>query len=465
MSLPILQGTFPSGDLYANAMSSAYLQDWRILDPDLSQQREPEIWEKIQRDGRIAQAIHQRCAGVAGGDWTIQPASEDQVDKQMAEIVREAFADIRQFREARKKLAHAIFRGRAYGYIEGSRRPAKLGDYPSREWWMPSKIRDIDKRRFQIVSDSTENEDGVREVAVHQEMWSVAQMKWIKIAPDELKALIAVIWGEEESNFHYYGMPLISSLYFLYWLKCQTLQQGMMALEKFAGGQILVSMSPENHPAAAGTDNETIRDAYIDELKKQRGEHIFVHPQGDEVSVLSGGAEGHQMIDGWLSYLDGAIMSTALGATLPFGVGEGVGSLARAEVEREVSEGFLQYDRELLDEHLTRTLVKMFVDLNWSNFVELGLESARTPKFVTTQQPREDPNAKVGVISQALSAGISLRKDEVYDALGFSPPDDSSPVFEGQEPGGGMGGMGGGGFPFTDDRGVKLRADQADKFG
>ena len=136
MSLPILQGTFPAGDLYANALSSAYLQDWRILDPDLSQQREPEIWEKIQRDGRIAQAIHQRCAGVAGGDWTIQPASDDQVDKQLAEVVREAFADIRQFREARKKLAHAIFRGRAYGYIEGSRRSVQLGDYPAQEWWM-----------------------------------------------------------------------------------------------------------------------------------------------------------------------------------------------------------------------------------------------------------------------------------------------------------------------------------------
>ena len=170
------------------------------------------------------------------------------------------------------------------------------------------------------------------------------------------------------------------------------------------------------------------------------------------------------MVDGWLNYLDGAIMSTALGATLPFGVGEGVGSLARAEVEREVSEGFLQYDRELLDEHLTRKLVKLFVDLNWSNLVELGLENARLPKFVTTQQPREDPNAKIGVISQALTAGISLRKDEVYDALGFTPPADDEDVFEGQEPDAGMGG-GMGGFPFNEDAGVKFRAAQSEQFG
>ena len=463
MALPILQGTYPSGDLYANALASAYLQDWRILDPDLSQQREPEIWEKIQRDGKISQAIHQRCSGVAGADWSVQPASDDQVDKQLAEIVREALGEIVHFREARKKLAHAIFRGRAYGYIEGKRRRIILGDYGAREWFVPTRIRDIDKRRFQIVSDSDQDDEGNRQIKMTKQMWSVAQMKWINVRPDDMKAIIEVIWGEEESNFHYYGKPLLESLYFLYYCKAHALELGMTAMEKFAGSTITVAMDPENHPSGAGTDNESVRDAYIDELKKQRSEHIFVHPKGDEISILAGQGEGNQVITGFIDYLDNAILSTALGATLPFGGQSEIGSFARSETERDVSESFLQFDRSLLDQHLTTTLIGLFVDLNWSTLVELGLQDARLPKFVTTQQPREDPNAAIGVINSCLQAGIPLLKEEVYRKLGYQMPtgDNEEELFEGQDQGGMMGG---GGFPFAEDSDIKFRSESSEKF-
>ena len=187
-----------------------------------------------------------------------------------------------------------------------------------------------------------------------------------------------------------------------------------------------------------------------------RGEQCLVVPKGDEVSVVTGGAEGSRMVQEMLSYIDAAIISTTLGATLPFGVGMDTGSLARAEVEREVSEGFLQADREILDEALTRKLVGQFIELNQPLLSELGLESAKAPKFVTVQQPREDPGANSAVIASALQSGIPLRRDEVYSKLGFTMPTSDEEVIEAPE--GMMGGMGmdmGMGMPFQEQRRTK----------
>ena len=461
--LPILQGVFPAGDLYAQALSTVYRTDWRILDPDLSQEREPEIWERIQRDGKIAQAIHQRCSAVAGGEWSVQPASDDPQSETIADIVSDALGEIHNFRESRKKLAHAIFRGRAYAYIEGERRTIKLGEFPARSWWIPKRLRDIDKRRVQIVPRQDYDEEGNLTLGVRRQVWSIPQMKWVNLADTELKSLLEVVWGSEEGNFHYYGKPLLESLFFLWWAKMECLTFGLSALERTSGGMLAVALDPENHPGGEGTDSESIRDAYLDELKKARSDHAFVYSKGDDLQFLTGGEAGQSNIHEFLQYLDSAILSTALGATLPFGGGDpGVGSLARAEGEREVSDGFLQYDRDLLDEHLTRKLVKQFIDLNWSNFQELGLDPQKLPKFTTTQQPREDPNSNIAVISQALQAGLDIKREECYTKLGLTPPGKGDEIVEGMAQDAMMGG--GGGFPFRDQRDIKLREGAGQRF-
>lgn len=458
--LPILQGVFPSGDLYAQALSTVYRTDWRILDPDLSQEREPEIWERIQRDGKISQAIHQRCSAVAGGDWSVQPASDDPQSETIADICSDALREIRNFRESRKKLAHAIFRGRSYAYIEGRRKVIKLGEFPAMDWWVPEKLTDIDKRRIQLVPHSEQDDDGQVQLSVRRQIWSIPQMKWLDLPASELQNLIEMVWGSEESNFHYYGKPLLESLYFIWWCKMEVMTSGLSLLERTAGGMVTIAVDEENHPGADGTDSESIRNAYLDELKKARSEHAFVYSKGDELQVLTSDGGGQQQVRDWLMYLDSAILSTALGATLPFGGGDpGVGSLARAETEREISDGFLTYDSELLDELMTRKLVRQFIHLNWSNFQELGLDPQKLPKFTTTHTPREDPNANVGVISQALQAQIPLLRTEVYDKLGFTMPQEGEDTIEGQEQD-----MMGGGFPFVDKRGVQLREGAGQQF-
>ena len=454
--LPILSGVVPHGDLYAHALSSAYNYQWRMLDPDLSQEREPDIWAKIQRDARVSQAIAHRCGAVAGGEWTVEGASDRATDQALAEIVREGLKGIANFRESRKRMAHCIFRGRSYAYIEGSRKLEKLGDYDAQTWGLPHRLREIDKRRVQIVPNTIEGVDGERNrIEVKKQLWDVAGFEWRDISPENWRSLVEIVYDDTEERLGY-GRPVLEQIYFLWWAKMEIMSQGLAALERFAGGSVLVHMDPENHGGGLGRDADSIRDAYIDEIGKMRGEHCLVVPKGDEVSVVTGGAEGSRMVQEMLSYIDAAIISTTLGATLPFGVGMDTGSLARAEVEREVSEGFLQADREILDEALTRKLVGQFIELNQPLLSELGLESAKAPKFVTVQQPREDPGANSAVIASALQSGIPLRRDEVYSKLGFTMPTSDEEVIEAPE--GMMGGMGmdmGMGMPFQEQRRTK----------
>ena len=449
--LPILSGVVPHGDLYAHALSSAYNYEWRRRDPDLSHARDPDIWAKIHRDARVSQAISHRCGAVAGGEWTVEAASADPMDQALAEIIREGLKGVVNFRESRKRLAHCIFRGRSYAYIEGTRKLERLGDYPAQEWWLPQRLRDIDKRRVQIVPHTVREDNERPRNEVKKQLWDVAGFEWRDISPNNWKSLIEVVYDDTEERLGY-GRPVLEQIYFLWWAKMEIMSQGLAALERFAGGSVLVHMDPENHGGGLGRDADSIRDAYIDEIGKMRGEHCLVVPKGDEVSVVTGGSEGSRMVQDMLAYIDAAIISTTLGATLPFGVGMDTGSLARAEVERDVSESFLQADRDVLDEAISRKLIGQFIDLNRPLLAELDLELARAPKFVTVQQPREDPGANSAVISSALASGIPLRKDEVYSKLGFTMPTDEDEVLEAPAMGMGMGMDMGMGMPFQDRR-------------
>ena len=146
--------------LYNLALYSAWnLREW-INDPDYAQGKDPEVWEKIQRDAIIAQAIRHRLHAVAAPTWTIEPAGDTTDEKDLAGLVEDAFRTcIEGFQDARINLATAIFRGSSLAYIQGERKNLQLGKWggmidskmPAMEWWVPQHIQHIDKRRFRGI--------------------------------------------------------------------------------------------------------------------------------------------------------------------------------------------------------------------------------------------------------------------------------------------------------------------------
>jgi len=410
--LPILQGVAPAPDIYARALSAAYRLHFRIIDPDFAQQRDYDVWEKLRRDGKVSQAINQRTSAI-----------------RLANLVKIALEEIRNFREARKQLAMGVFRGRAYGWSEGDRKLLDLTeDGNTRNWWVPTGICNIDKRRIQIVPRKDEIAPGKFRLITYKEIWSPTYDRYIELQPLDYQSLIELVYDDEEGRLGY-GRGIIESLYFLWWAKQIILQEGLQGLERWAQG-IIVGRIDTERAGKKGKNSEERRSKMSDELHKMRSKHAIVVDRDDDLTVVTGGGEGHQMVKAFLDYCDQGILGIAMGSVLPFGSASDVGSMARAEVEEDTSEQIIQYDRSKLDEVLTQTVVRAFIRLNQPHLAELGLLGLRMPRFLTTQQKKEDKQVNATVIETALRAGISLRKDEVYEKIGFTQPSDEDEVIE-----------------------------------
>jgi len=434
VSIPILYSRNVNQDLYAQALASVYQSGWRIYDPDYGTSREPDLYEKVRKDPIIASAIDLRLHGVAGKSWRLVPAGDSPVDKLVAKMAEEAIRKVRRFTEARYELAQAVIRNRSYQYIEGERKLLSLAGTPLREWWVPTRLKDVDRRRFRLVPTWEGKDPNTRKLRVYWELFSVVRRRWEKLERPEL--FVKVVYNDEEGRLGY-GRGLLEAMYFYHWIKGRILEEGVQGVEKWARGVIVAEIEGLR---VGDTDktNAALRQKWLDILKEMQSGKVIVHEKGDKISVVESSGTGNHMVLDYIRYLDDAMRSLILGATLPFGGGSGgqgggSGSLARAEVESDVHEALVQFDREKIDEDLTYDLLGLFFRMNQQNFMELGLGASGMPKFETMQEKRENPKENADVATVLLNAGVSLKKEEVYKRTGWTPPSNDDEIIEGRQ--------------------------------
>jgi len=426
----ILRGTSPGPGLFAHALHAAYSLEWPIVDPDFAQESDISIWDKIHRDGKIIQAINQRTAAIAAKNWIIEPRGDTEKEILLASIIDNLIQEIGKFHMARRFLAQAIFRGRAYLFVEGERKRLIVGDMPAQDWWLPMRLRHLDKRVVRFVPVRRE-ENGKTMVSLRREIFSPSNGVWKHLNRESARLLIEIVYDDEQGRLGY-GRGLLESLYFLWWAKSVVMKEGLQAVERWAQGMIVAKVDTEK-VGSTSADTQTIRNTMRDEIEAHRSRHVVVVDKADEISVVTGGAEGWQIVMKMLEYLDNTILSTVMGSVLPFGGGLDKGSRARAEVEEEVSDELLDYDRGVVDETITAGLIPLLIDNNRAALGKLGLFDVRTPNFKTSREKKEDPEKNARVVETALRSKIPLRKDEVYERLGFSMPAEDDEVFEGIE--------------------------------
>ena len=426
MSVPILRGIAPHGDLYNRALSAIYKYHIRIIDPDFALQNEPEVWEKMWRDPKIAQAMRQRLHSVGGGPWVIEPVGKTEEDNVAAELCEAAMKKIRRFNESRFELCQAIFRGRSYAYIEAKRSTLRLiPELEPMNWWMPKYLQDIDKRRFQIVPTRTGWSEG-KPIKVTEQLWNVGKMEWEDVV--DKRPIIRFVYANEEARLGY-GRGLMESLYFMWWAKQQIWEEGLQGLERWSQG-IIVGKVNTLREGSVNANNLGVANELLDVLHEMRSRHVIVTGTDDEIDVITGGMEGHQIVMDFLHYIDSCILGLIMGSVLPFGGQEMEGSFARSETETETSERLMQFDRNMLDETLSETLLRLFWTQNKANFKKLGLGEVEMPHFKTIQQERENAQIAATIISTCLAAGIKLKSDEVYKKLGFTKPGEEDDIIE-----------------------------------
>jgi len=339
-------------------------------------------------------------------------------------VLEEILEEMEDFTHGRYNLAKGVFLGETFSFIEGERRPIKIGG-KVQNWWIPRRLRDIDKRRIRMRPTWDNKAPDGGKIRAHYELFNLEKLDWVPIRPDS--PLVHFKYDDEESRLSH-GRGVAEAIYFHHYAKGVVFTEGLEGLEKWARGMIVAKV--DNAQATALT-NETTAAAYLTQLERQRRGGIMVMDTADELEVKWPDSQGNDMVFQWLQYLDAGIVTVILGQVIPQSGGALIAeALTRAITEAGSSETLLGYDRTVLYEMLTRDLVGHIWYWNRPQLAELGLTDAKRPFLRAAAIDDTDPKEAIDIIATARTAGIPLLKDEVYDRIGFSRPGANDDIFE-----------------------------------
>lgn len=447
MTMPLQTRSYMA-PLYSQALSAIYNYYDQVRDPSFSLAQDIDIDELMLREPKIYQGYQERTLSVSGPNWRVQPFnnSKDKKDIQLAKLVDDAFRFIPHFAEARKRMAGAIFRGQSCELMTGKREMKRLGGTPQAEnWWMFNKFKSIDKRRFTIRAYKTEREDGTPKI--NTELWmstlpmfagptpkpttgkddlpsSLMSYGYRKVAHPEW--FVRIIYDDEESRLGY-GRGLNDVLYFYHWIKQIILREGLQGLERWAQGIVVGTLDSEAEGVPDEQTTDQLRTAMMTALQNMRSRHVYVQDKKDDIEVVQGGAEGHQIVMGLLEYVDDCMMAVCTGAVLmssKSAAGE-AGSRSRDESGAKTQNKIILSDQMKIDEDISQYAVTMWVQQNWSLIKKYGLGDARLPQVKTIPPKEINPNEAATRYAAIWGANprIGFRKDDVYEDLGATPPD------------------------------------------
>lgn len=416
-----------------------------VYDPSFALGTDEDVYEKVRRDAVTAQAMLFRRHMVAGRDVSVEAASDNEDARLAASIVQDILEQVELFGESRFHLSDGIFRGSSAAWVQGEWRELELGGLPRARWWVPTRLLDLDRRNFRKVwvpegTDTVEVETprgaetktamrGFHEWTV----WSNEVGDWLSVKHPEW--FVRFTYQDSQDTLGY-GRGLLDSIHYYQSAKTRVLQEGVMACERFGQGFLSLGVD-RSGPGGAGKTTADLQNEWLDVLEKHRARHILVHGVEDKLQFHNGFGEGWQLIERLLSYFDNAIRVLILGSNLPTSATSG-GSFALAQVQENSTEALIQFDRMLLGEVLTRDLVGLIWSCNTAILKDLGLARGRKPRIRIQQEKRDDPLVAASTITQALQAGIPLKREEVYRKLGFTAPNpDDDVVVSPMQAGGG----------------------------
>lgn len=420
-----LQLRSPNDLLYNYWLSSAYKSSW-IFDPSLPLAKDPDIWETVRRDPVILSAMDRRVRNLVR-PWKVEPpaGSRREVDKRVAGVVQDAIGQIDRFNAARRELCNAHFLGRSYAFVEGDYKFIGLDGGPDMVWWIPTKLVDMDRRRFHFVADWHKDSFGKPWKSIHMELWSTDRNRWEIVSEEYRRALIEYTYGLEEGRVGQ-GRGLLEATYFYSYFKAVGFERLQQGVDRWANG-ILTYEIDGDIPGSQSKTNDDLKNAAKRLLQNARTEHVVVYQKGDKIEVVETTGTGGDFALNVVRYLDEAIERLYNGSLRPSGHGSGqTGARAEAETQADTSEAFYQDDRDDLDEVMDNYLVRLFWShpQNRANLARLhcpdgtSFAMARRPKFHSRQERKEDPKAMTEVAVQLMDHEVPLLEEEVYERCG-----------------------------------------------
>ena len=444
-------------DLYANAIAHAYHAGYRLYDPSIAAERDPDAERKMMRFPPIEAALQVRHYGIAGRRWAGAPADEGGEDeKRLARVVGKLLGNIDNFTQSRINLARADVSGARYAQVVRRTIVAAYGDKKPREWSVPVALVDIPKENFRWMP----KREGDRASAVLEYAWkTMGGLKWVPV-PKSAPLVRHVIGNAEETLG--YGSGLRDALFHLWAAMVKVWEADVQAAERFGHGWLVLKLDTKADGKPTVTNDNLVTTAST-ALNKMRAKHNFIIGSGDTIEMLSPPANAAQFMAALFERLVKMSDRLISAGTLYTGGGpSAAGSYGRAETEADTASGVFDTLADVMEETLTRDLVAPLVRDNWANFVDLGLAETDHPRFSIVRGRKQDPKAAAERLDIVLRRA-PVKKSQYYELVDLEAPGEDDEVIEAQAPFDPL--AGGGGSPFGGDGGAGKPKDEQDPEG
>ena len=486
MALP-LQNRSTSDQIYGYLLSSSYKSPW-VYSPNGFDLKNDDIWETVRNQTDLLAEIIRRDNNIVRpwrvsqnhhASFTLKNKLMIDQSKQLSAICHEGISHCTNLDEARVLLSESFFTGRKYGMILWEPVYCSLDGTPPMLWYLPFKIKDVDRRRIHYVPDWVwvKPDGGVekagtqidymngqepysqmvhpkggylRKSGIHLEMFNTDNWQWQQISQEQRRNLIECVYFDEEDRIGH-GRGVLEAGFFTHYFLTGTIKKIVEGIDRYANG-ILIGRLDSLRNASTSKTNEAMVSAMKSVMNTFRSEHYLLLGDGDDVELKESSGSGfnvsmefkRDLVQGWARLCNGSIRAA--------GHSDGTGAKAAASEEGDTSEAYYQMDRNRLDHDIDRDLLGSFLYHNQDNFNALGLAEAKRPKFTSEQIKRQSPEVAINVMSQAKAMGMDLLRTEAYDKIDMTPPVDGDDVIEGTtQMMGGEGMMGPDGTPIMGD--------------
>jgi phage gp29-like protein len=347
--------------------------------------------EMEERDPHYASVLGVRKRAVSGVTPTVEPASEDKRDQEIAEAVQSHIAEHDGWSALVEDCLDAVAKG--FSVVE------IIWDTASTPWrprgfeWVPGRFLTFDRETGQMLRllDEADRQYGVEltpwKHIVHRSSVKSGHMARGGVARIAAFGWICKAYGLKDwmSFVETYGLPIRVGKY---------------------------------GPDATPEDIEKLFSA----VANIGTDAAAVMPQAMQIEFQEASAgRGETVFENLLRYIDEQVSKLVLGQTMTSDDGS---SQAQATVHNEVRLDIAQADARAVTGTLNRDLVRPFVDLNF------GPQAAYPHLKIAIAEP-EDTGLLLTHTAAMAAAGVRIRASEIRARLGYSEPDAGDEVIGG----------------------------------
>lgn len=398
-----------NSDQYNYELDSVLLPGNRVRDPDFPLKQDAAIYELLRKDPITSLVIMLRRLLVAGEKVDIMPASDRPVDIEAAKIDEELIlGNIENYAKGRFNLAWGVIAGHGLALLVGEMKSLPIGGQ-MRDWWVPTRLIDIDKRRYDAVL--VEGDNGA--MKYEHRLWSWVRHQYEIIQHPEW--YVSFRYDSTEGQLDR-GRGISTDMYFYAYAKRRLWQSALRRAAKLAEGMRIHKLNGLREGSTGKTNLAVLKTAK-NNLKKTMSEHDMFIDKEDEIDVMDAKSQASGEILELINLADNGIARVGLGAVLPTGGDSGSGSFARSETEMTTTRMIVSFDRTCLAETLNH-INRMTRFYNRENYRALGLGTAAESTQRLSNDDIADPRLNAEIISILSPLGMEFIDSEVREKTG-----------------------------------------------